>query len=421
MVLDRWVIFVSAALRASAVALSGIILVLHLATLGLDPASIGLTVSLGLAGCAVGTCLVTLAADRLGRRATLILLSAFMALGGLAFAIMTRPSVLLVSAFLGMVNGMGRDRGAGMTVEQAMLPQTTTESRRTTIFAWYNLLVDAGHAVGSLLGGLPALLRAQLGLAPLASYQWTWGLYSGLCLCAGLLVLRLSRAVELGSAVPVAPACRAEGARLASRGAGRRLSPSSRPIVVKFAALSGLDSLGGGFLTTALLGYWFFKRFGVDEALLGPLFFVVRIANGLSHLGAAWLARRIGLVNTMVFTHLPSSVLLMTVPLAPNLPVAIVLFLIRESLVEMDVPTRQSYIVAVVKEEERTRAAGIANLTRGFAWAAAPMAAGSLMRVVSLSAPLVIGPGLKIVYDLLLYRAFRHIKPPEERSSSTVK
>jgi len=177
-----------------------------------------------------------------------------------------------------------------------------------------------------------------------------------------------------------------------------------------------LDSLGGGFLTTALLGYWFFRRFGVDEALLGPLFFVVRMLNGLSHLVAAWLAKRIGLVNTMVWTHLPSSFLLMTVPIAPNLPVAIALFLIREALVEMDVPTRQSYIVAVVKEEERTRAAGISNLTRNVAWAVAPAVAGALMRDLSLSAPLVVGPGLKVAYDLLLYRAFRHIKPPEERA-----
>ncbi len=398
MVRDRRLIFASAGLRASAAALSGLILGLYLALLGFNAWLIGLSVSLGLAGCAVGTCFVTMAADRLGRRATLIILAALMALGGVMFALATHPPILVMSAFLGMVNGMGRDRGAGVTVEQAMLPQTTTASGRTGVFAWYHLTVDAGHAVGSLIGVLPAWLRAQHGVPPLASYQWTWALYAVLCACAGLLAFGLSPAIELNAAAPV-----------------RRLSSASRPIVAKFAALSGLDSLGGGFLTTALLGYWFFKRFGVDEALLGPLFFVVRILNGLSHLGAAWLAQRIGLVKTMVFTHLPSSLLLMTVPFAPNLPLAIMLFLIRESLVEMDVPTRQSYIVAVVSEAERTRASGITNLTRSFAWAVAPMVAGSLMRTVSLSAPLVLGPGLKIIYDLLLYRAFRHLKPPEER------
>ena len=395
---DRRLILASAGFRATAVGLSGVILALYLATIGLSPASIGFAISLGLAGCALGTFLMTVAADRLGRRASLIGLNLLMAAGGLALASTAKPSVIMVSLLFGMVNGMGRDRGAGLTVEQAMLPQTTIDAQRTKVFAWYNLVIDAGHATGSLIGGLPAFLRTHAGLSPLHSYQGTWAVYGLLCLVAAVFILRLSRAVELRTVAPVT-----------------RLSRASRPVVAKFAALSGLDSLGGGFLTTALLGYWFFKRFGVDETLLGPLFFVVRIANGLSHLGAAWIAQRIGLVNTMVFTHLPSSLLLMTVPFAPNLAIAITLFLIRESLVEMDVPTRQSYIVAIVREEERTRAVGISNLTRSVAWAIAPAIAGSLMRALSVSAPLVIGPSLKVVYDLLLYREFRHLKPPEER------
>ncbi len=395
---DRLLIFSSAGLRATAVGLSGVLLALHLARLGLNAAAVGLAISLGLAGCAAGTFLVTYAADRFGRRRTLALLAWFMAAGGVALAWLQQPSLIMVSLVVGMVNGMGRDRGAGLTVEQAMLPKTTSEQGRTGIFAWYNLTVDAGHAIGSLLAGLPALLRGQFGCSSLTSYQWTWWLYSACCVVAGLLALRLSQAVEMSDAPRL-----------------RSLSPASRAVVARFAALSGLDSFGGGFLTTALLSYWFFRRFGVDEAFLGPLFFVVRIFNGLSHLGAAWLARRIGLVNTMVWTHLPSSLLLMTVPFAPNLPVAIALFLLREGLVEMDVPTRQSYLMAMVRDEERTRAAGLSNLTRSVAWAVAPAAAGSLMGALSLSAPLLIGPSLKIAYDLLLYRAFRHVKPPEER------
>ncbi len=397
MLTDRSLLYASAGLRATAVGLAGIILALHLVLLGFDAGAIGLAISLGLAGCAVGTLIVTAVADRVGRRATLGLLALLMAGGGAALALTTQAPFILVSALFGMLNGMGRDRGAGLTVEQAILPQTTTPGGRTAAFAWYNLAVDAGHAIGALLGGLPALLRARAGLPPLASYQWAWGVYSVLCLIAGLLALRFSRAVEFTGVAPVA-----------------RLSLASRRLVTKFAALSGLDSLGGGFLTTALLSYWFFRRFGVNEGLLGPLFFTVRVANGLSHLGAAWLAKRIGLVNTMVWTHLPSSLLLMTVPFAPTLPIAIALFLVRESFVEMDVPTRQSYLVSIVREEERTRAAGLTNLTRNVAWTIAPAVAGSLMRAVSLSAPLVIGPGLKVAYDLLLYRAFRRLKPPEE-------
>ncbi len=397
MLTDRRLIFLSAGLRASAVGLSGVILSLHLASLGLTAWWIGLAISLGLAGCAVGTGLVAFLTDRLGRRKTLVLLALLMAVGGLGFVWATHTSVLLVSALIGMVNGMGRDRGAGVTVDQAILPQTTDALNRTKVFAWYNLMVDGAHAVGALLAGIPAFLRSHGGVAALDSYRWTWALYTGLCVASGLVALCLSRAVELRQA------------RVTTR-----LSAKSRRIVGRFAALSGLDSLGGGFLTTALLSYWFFTRFGVDESFLGPLFFVVRVLNGLSHLGASWLAKRIGLINTMVFTHLPSSVLLMTVPIAPNLPVAVALFLIRESLVEMDVPTRQSYIVAMVHEDERTQAAGITNLTRSVAWAVAPLVAGSLMRTVSLSSPLLLGPSLKVAYDLLLYRAFRHLKPPEE-------
>ncbi len=395
--LDRNLIYGCAGLRALAVSLSGVIISFHLATLGYHPSSIGVLVSVGLAGCAAGTFLVTRMTDRFGRRASVVCIAWLMALGGLGMAWMTAFSMLFACAFLGMVNGMGRDRGPGLTVEQAMLPQTGRSSDRTTIFAWYNVVVDAGHAVGALLGALPAWLRGEWHMAALGSYRWTWIVYSVLCLAAGALALRLSAAVELRAGAPIV-----------------RLSHASRPLVVRFAALSALDSLGGGFLTSAFLGYWFFWRFGADEALLGPLFFAVRLANGASHLGAAWLARRIGLVNTMVLTHLPSSLLLMTVPFAPTLPIAIVMFLIRESLVEMDVPTRQSYLMAIVREEERTRAAGITNLTRGIGWAIAPSVAGWLMQGLSMSAPLVLGPGLKVAYDLLLYRAFRRVRPADE-------
>ncbi len=388
----------SAACRATAVGMSGVMLALYLAAIGLHAAMIGLIVSLGLGGCALGTLGVTAVADRCGRRTTLALIAGLMAAGGMALAMVTIPTLLLAAILLGMVNGMGRDRGGGLTIEQAMLPQLVAPTHRTRTFAWYNVSVDIGHAVGSLLGGLPAVLRSHAGLPTVLSYRWSWPVYATLCLGAVGCALRLSAAVETrpASRTPI-------------------WSAASRPLVLRFAGLSLLDSLGGGFLTTTLLSYWFFRRFGVTEGLLGPLFCVVRIANSLSHLGAAWLAKRIGLVNTMVFTHLPSSLLLMTVPWAPNLTVAIVLFLIRESLVEMDVPTRQSYLIAIVPEQERIQAAGLTNMARSTAWAIAPAVAGSLMSVVGLSAPLILGPGLKVLYDVLLYRAFRHIRPPEEQ------
>jgi MFS family permease len=194
----------------------------------------------------------------------------------------------------------------------------------------------------------------------------------------------------------------------------RRLSPESRRILWRLSSLFAVDSLAGGFLTTALLSFFFYQRFGVGLETIGPIFFAARVANAVSHLAAAWLAGRIGLVKTMVFTHIPSSLLLVSVAYAPSFGVAALLFLLREGLVEMDVPTRQSYVIAVVRPEERTVASGITHLVRLGAWAVAPAFAGVIMQDVSLMLPLVIGASMKIGYDLLLWRAFRHLKPPEE-------
>ncbi|MGH6611711.1 MAG: MFS transporter, partial [Burkholderiaceae bacterium] len=194
-----------------------------------------------------------------------------------------------------------------------------------------------------------------------------------------------------------------------------RISPGTRTILWKISSLFALDSLGGGFLTTALLTYFFHERFGVGPAEMGTLFFAARIANALSHIAAAWLAQRIGLVNTMVFTHIPSSLLLVTVAFAPSFPIAAALFLLREGLVEMDVPTRQSYLMAIVRPEERTTVTGVTHLVRLAGWAIAPLIAGLLMQNLALATPLFIGAAMKITYDVLLYRAFRRVRPPEER------
>jgi predicted MFS family arabinose efflux permease len=193
------------------------------------------------------------------------------------------------------------------------------------------------------------------------------------------------------------------------------VSPETKSIVLKLTALFSLDSLGGGFLTDALVSYWFFRRFGIPEHSLGILFFSLHLLNAGSHLGAAWLAKKFGLLNTMVFTHLPSSVFLVAVPLAPSFKAAVVLFVLREALAEMDVPTRQSYVAAVVRPQERTFASGVTNLARNVCWAIGSSLAGVSMQSIAFSAPLVAGGGLKIAYDFLLYRAFRHLKPPEEQ------
>ncbi|MBI3663577.1 MAG: MFS transporter [Acidobacteria bacterium] len=402
---DRTMIYAAAFLRSLGIGMCGVLLALHMNSLGWDVRQTGLLVTAGLAGIASATLLTSFLADR-ARRRSLIILGVFNALGGLALVISPvyrdAPVLLLGFAFFGMINGLGRDRGPAYALEQALLPSTTTAERRTWTIAWYSLLLDAGLALGSLAAGVPFLLRREWGWKLATSYQAVWVVYLVLSLISLVLYACLSPAVEAVQSGTAAP--RMVNVPLVE----------NRPVIYKLAALTGMDSLGGGFLSSALVSYWFFQRFGTGEELLGPLFFGARVANAASHLVAAWLARRIGLLNTMVFTHLPSSVFLIAVPFAPSLPWAIALFLAREGLVEMDVPTRQSYILAVVRPEERAFASGFTTFTRNVSYAIAPAFAGAAMKGLSMASPLFFGGGIKIVYDVILYAAFRRVKPPEE-------
>lgn len=393
---DRRILLATAFVRALGVGMIGVLLGLHLAARALDPAAIGVVVAAGLAGGACASALVTFAGDRLGRRRMLVALALATAAGGVALALVDHPLTLAIAAFLGMANGMGRDRGAALVIEQAVLPATVPDADRTQAFAWYNVLQDAGHALGSLAAGLPVALQRMLQLTMPLALSAAVLVYAGLALATLALYLRLSPAIEHGAT----PAL--------------RVSPATRTVLTRLCGLFTLDALGGGFLTASLLAYFFATRFGASAATIGGLFFFARVANALSHFGAAWLARRFGLVKTMVFTHIPSSLLLVTVAIAPTFPIAAVLFVLREGLVEMDVPTRQSYVMAVVRPEERTVASGVTSLVRLGAWAVAPSFAGLFMQRGDFAAPLVVGAAMKIVYDLLLWRAFRGVRPPEE-------
>jgi predicted MFS family arabinose efflux permease len=313
--------------------------------------------------------------------------------GAVLLAFSTSPLGFAAAAFIGMINGMGRDRGASMIVEQAALPAVAGEGGRTRAIALYNVAQDAGHAIGALVAGLPSLLTTRAELSPAAAHRTGLSLYAAMLLATVVLYMRLSPRVEEGRAGGVV-----------------RVSETSRGPLTRLVLLFGLDSFAGGFLTTALLSYFFFQRFGASEGTIAVLFAAARVANALSHLGAAWLAKRIGLVNTMVFTHLPSSLLLVTVAYVPSFPVAAVLFLLREGLVEMDVPTRQSFVLAIVRPEERTFASGVTNLVRLCGWALAPLIAGPMMDGVSLGMPLAVGAAMKIAYDLLLWRSFRRVQ-----------
>jgi MFS family permease len=396
--LDRRILFITAFVRSTTTSFVGVVIAVYLARLGLGGAALGTIVSVGLLGAAIAALLATLLADRVGRRRSLVTLALLSAAGTLLFAASGDATVLLAAAFVGMLNGMGRDRGAALSIEQAALAGTTTAAKRTTAIAWYTMLQDIGHATGALVATLPAVIERFTSLRGAAPHRVLFiGCAIGAIGAAGLYG-RLSSAVEEGTAA-----------------GARKLSPQGRAVLTKISALFALDSLAGGFLTTALLSYFFFERFAAPESLIAVLFFGARIMNAGSHLGAAWLAKRIGLVNTMVFTHIPSSLLLATVAVAPSFPVAAALFLAREGLVEMDVPTRQSYVLAVVAPEERTFASGVTNLVRLGAWSIAPVFAGAMMVKGSILLPLLIGAGMKITYDVLLWLAFRRVKPPEER------
>ncbi|HEX7476594.1 MAG TPA: MFS transporter [Polyangiales bacterium] len=396
---DRRLLTASGFVRATTTSGVGITLGVHLGRLGLHGRSLGLIISAGLVGAALAALAVTFLADRVGRRRCLLGLAALSVLGTIAFAWSRSPTVLAIAAFVGMLNGMGRDRGAALILEQAALPSTTTDQDRTRTIAVYTMLQDLGHALGAVFVGAPAWLSSS-GVTS-SSSRTPHPIVFMACAAASLLGLLLY--ASLSPAVDAIPALH-----------GARLTPRSRAIVTRIAALFAVDGLAGGFLTTAMLSYFFFERFGATEGVIGALFFGARLMNAASHLGAAWLAKRIGLVNTMVFTHIPSSLLLMTVAVAPSFGVAAWLFLLREGLVEMDVPTRQSYVLAVVEPAERTLASGITNLVRLAAWAVAPVFAGALMNGDTMYLPLVIGSAMKIAYDILLWRAFRSIRPPEE-------
>jgi MFS family permease len=423
---ERRALLAASALRALATGMAGVLLGLYMAQLGLSPQALGLVAGAGLAGAAAGALAVTLWGGRWERRRALLALGLAGTAGGAVLAASSHLAALAAAAFFGMVNGMGRDRGPAYVLEQALLPALAPPERRTLAFAWYTALQDAGHALGSLAAGLPALLAARLPLDELTGFRLSLGLYALLLGASTLAYLRLapgrprSRLAGASSCAPPAAFSApsrpsdpsAAGAKLAPPAA---LSPASRRVLTRICLLFSLDGLGGGFLTTALLSYFFFERFGVEPAAVGALFFAGRVANVVSHLAAAWLARRIGLVNTMVWTHLPSSLLLVGAALAPSFALAAAFFVLREALVEMDVPTRQSYVLAVVRPDERTVASGATNLVRLAAWALGPAVAGWLMGGLALGAPLIAGAGLKVVYDLLLYASFRRLRPPEEQ------
>lgn len=394
-------LFLTRTVRLFAYGALSVILVVYLTTLGLGAAQVGTLLTLTLAGDTAVSLWLTTRADRLGRRRMLVVGAILMAAAGLAFAATRSFLLLTIAGTIGVISPSGNEVGPFLPIEQAALSQVVPAGERTSVFAWYTLAGSFATALGSLAGGVLShrLQRADFG-AP-ASYQVIVLVYAALGVLLAGIFSRLSAVVEVAT-----PA----SADRAAAGLGR-----SRAIVLKLSGLFGLDAFAGGFVVQSFAAYWFYLRFGVNPAALGTIFFGANVFAGISALLASRLAARFGLVRTMVFTHLPSNVLLILVPLMPNLPLAVLVLLLRFSISQMDVPTRQSYVMAVVRPAERSAAAGVTGVARTTGAALAPVFAGwMLARPQWTSVPFILAGVLKIVYDILLYRAFVGVRPMEE-------
>jgi MFS family permease len=380
-----------------------VILAIYLSTLGFDNIQIGLLLGAALVNSVIFTLFASFYADRIGRRRILIIYASLMSVSGLIFTITDNYFLLILAAFMGTINVTGSETGAFLTIEQAIIPQTIKDKKKmNTIFALYNMVGTLAMSAGILLSALPSLLQEQFyGLGQVESFKILFSLYSILGLFVIIIYIMLSRDIEVNQKV--------------KRAVKQSLSPRTKQIVAKLSTLFAVDSFAGGFVIQSVVSLWFFTKFGADLAVLSYIFSAANILTALSYIIAAKIADRIGLVNTMVFTHLPSNILLILVAFAPSLQLAVILYLIRMSLSQMDVPTRQSYIVAIVSEEERTAASGLTNVSRNIAQTVSPSLFGYIFQSsLSFAAPFVLGGIIKIIYDLALYFNFRNIKPKDE-------
>ena len=405
---DAWLLFLTRFSRLFAYGALSVVLVFFLTSLGLSESRIGLILTLTLLGDIVISLILTTQADRIGRRRMLIIGSILMVSAGLVFAFTRSFLFLVIAGMVGVISPSGHEVGPFLPIEQAALSHVISGSRRTTVFAWYTLTGSLATAIGSLCGGVLPSLAVSRGATIIDGYRTVVIAYAVLGIVLMLVFLRLSPATEV--AVSDDPSS-GPAARKRLLGVG-----PSRKIVFKLSALFALDSFGGGFVVQSFAAYWFFLRFGVKSATLGAIFFGANLLAGVSALLASKLASRFGLVKTMVFTHLPSNVLLLLLPLMPTLHIAIAVLLLRFSISQMDVPTRQSYTMAVVNPDERSAAAGITGVARTIGASLPPMFVGLMFahpRLINL--PFFIAGALKIAYDLVLYSQFAAIRAPGEK------
>ncbi len=387
-------------LRAFADGYVSLLLPIYLIALGMSPFQVGIIMTATLIGSGVLTLLVGLQAYRFKYRTLLLMATALMAGTGFGFATVTDFWPLLLIAFVGTLNPSSGDVSIFLPLEHAVLSRFVEDHRRTAFFARYSLVGTLSAAVGALVAGLPDMIVAATHMSTKIALQAMFMLYGIFGLLAASIYATLPKEVATGDKMRAAPL------------------KKSKKIVYTLAALFSLDAFGGGFVVQSMLALWLFEKFQLSLVMAGTIFFWAGIFSALSYLAAIRIARRFGLVNTMVFTHLPANILLILIPFMPTLGWAIALLLARSFLSQMDVPTRSSYVMAVVPPAERAAAASITLVPRSLAAAAGPVLAGYLLSISSFGWPLVIAGGLKIIYDILLLRMFRTVRPPEEGHSN---
>lgn len=397
---DIFLLFSTRIIRLFCYGFLSVVLALYLTETGFNEKMVGLLFSLTLAGDAGITLWLTTRADRVGRRKTLFIGALLMVGAGIVFVTTHNIIILMAAAIIGVISPSGNEIGPFLSVEQAGLTELISDEKRTKIFAWYNMVGSFATATGALAGGWLAQILQGNGWTKLEAYRLVLTGYGLGGLLLVVLFLFVSPAIEVTHAAEMEH----------TLGLHR-----SRKVVLKLSALFALDAFAGGLIVQSMIAYWFHVKFGIESGVLGSIFFCANVLAGISALLAAPLAAKLGLINTMVFTHIPSNILLMLVPLMPNLPLSIGVLLARFSISQMDVPTRQSYTMAVVDPDERSAASGVTAIARSVGASLSPTLTGLLFSIPALfNVPLFLAGGLKIVYDLLLFREFSSVKPPEE-------
>ena len=383
-----------------------IILAIYLKLVGFDEILIGIILSATLANSVIFNLFASFYADKIGRRKILIIYATLMSISGSIFFLTENYIALIFAAFIGTINVTGTETGAFLSIEQATLPQTVKNpKKRNTVFALYNMAGTFAMSLGILLAALPQIFEENFGWNEIESFKPLFLVYIFIGISVAGIYFFLSKKIEV------------RNNNTLGKPFTNGLSKKSKKIVWKLSSLFSLDSFAGGFVIQSIVSFWFFTRFGVNFSTISIVFAIGGVLTAFSFIIAARLADKIGLINTMVFTHIPSNLLLIAIAFAPTFYVALILYLARMGLSQMDVPTRQSYIVAVVNENERTAAAGITNTSRNVAQAISPSITGVIIQSLWLSAPFVIGGLLKIAYDIGIYFNFRKIRPPEEQNS----